>query len=97
MSHQVVITFDIDETKVTENAEREAGRQIAKDIVNKALGGSYYADSKLKGYVKDAVEELIKEHKDEIIEKAVKEVSIALSKTKSVREKIDAVVKETKE
>lgn len=97
MSHQVVITFDIDETKVTENAEREAGRQIAKDIIDKALGGSYYADSRLKGYVKDAVEELIKEHKDEIIERSVKEVSIALSRTKPVREKINAVTNEVKE
>ena len=27
MSHQVIITFDVDETQVAENAAKEAGRQ----------------------------------------------------------------------
>ena len=31
--HQVMITFDIDENQVQKNAEAEAGRQIAEQII----------------------------------------------------------------
>lgn len=88
MSHQVVITFDIDEAKVQENAEKEAGRQIAKEVKDRVFGNSYNADYRMRKMVEDIVKELLEPHKDEIIAQAVKEVAGNLHKTKAVKEKL---------
>ena len=88
MSHQIVLTFDIDENKVQENAEKEAGRQISKTIVDKAFGSSYYAESKLKEYVQDVLKEMLSENRQEIIDAAIAEMIKNLSKTKMVKEKL---------
>lgn len=88
MSHQVIITFDIDENVVQENAEKEAGRQISKIIVDKAFGSSYYAETKLKQYVQDVLKEMLSENRQEIIDAAIAEVVKTLSKTKAVKEKL---------
>ena len=42
MSHQIVLTFDLDETKVQENAEKEAGRQIAATLMKEVFPQRYY-------------------------------------------------------
>ena len=48
MSHQIVLTFDLDENKVQENAEIEAGRQIAKQVIEHGFGPAYNRDYLMK-------------------------------------------------
>ena len=88
MSHQVIITFDIDETKVQENAEKEAARQIVKEMIGN--GNAYYgaASIRIREYIKDILTEMLEPEKDEIIAEAVKEVVGNLHKTKAVKEKL---------
>lgn len=88
MSHQVLISFDIDENKVQENAEKEAARQIVKEMMGN--GNTYYgaASVRMREYIKDILAEIIAPEKDEIIAEAVKEVVGNLHKTKVVKEKL---------
>ena len=88
MSHQVLISFDIDENKVQENAEKEAGRQIAKEVKDRVFGDSYNADYRMRKMVESIVIELLEPQRDEIIAQAVKEVVGNLHKTKAVKEKL---------
>jgi len=90
MSHQVIITFDMDETKIQENAEKEAGRQIAKQVIDKAFGStlSYGRDGLMKRYVQDAVREMLESEKERIISEAIKEVVGTLGRSKAVKERL---------
>ena len=91
MSHQVIITFDMDETKVQEHAEKEAGRQIAKDITDAVLRGSTWnREDKLRSIEISALEEMLYDDKDKILEKAVKEVVANLHRTKKARELMES-------
>ena len=89
MSHQVVITFDIDENKVQENAEKEAGRQIASKVMQTAFG--YNPEARMRSYVQDIIKELLEKNKEEIISRAVKNVTDSLCRTKAVKEKMQEV------
>lgn len=86
---QVLINFDIDETKVQENAEKEAGRQIAREIMDRMFGKSYYTsrDAAIKKYLADEVRAYLEPYKSEIIEGAVKTLVNTLARTKKVKEK----------
>ena len=92
MSHQVIITFDIDESKVQEHAEKEAGRQIAREISDTILGtGTWDRRKHLHDMVVQAVEEiLLVDGKDKIVEEAVKEVVANLHRTKKARELMES-------
>lgn len=88
MSHQIVLTFDIDENQVQENAEKEAGRQIAKQVIDGAFGESYRRDLMMGKYVQNAIKEMLMPEKERIIADAIKEVVGTLGRTKLVREKL---------
>ena len=92
MSHQVIITFDMDESKIQEHAEKEAGRQIAREISDTILGtGTWDRKRNLHDMVVQAVEEiLLADGKDKIIEEAVKEVVANLHRTKKARELMES-------
>lgn len=88
MSHQIILTFDLDESKVAENAEKEAGRQIARTVVDEVFGKSYSSTNLMRQYVKDVVREMLEPEKDHIIAAAIKEVVENLHRTKVVKEKL---------
>lgn len=92
MSHQVIITFDMDETKIQEHAEKEAGRQIAKEITDKVVGNNQWdRERKLRAIVVDAVKDiLLTEGQDKLVEEAVKEVVGNLHRTKKARELMES-------
>lgn len=91
MSHQVIITFDMDENKVQEHAEKEAGRQIAKDITDTILGSnSWNREDKIRRIVISALEEMLSKDKDKILEAAIKEVVGNLHRTKKARELMES-------
>lgn len=87
MSHQLVITFDLDETKVQENAEKEAGRQIARQVIDEVFGHGYDAKNQMRKYVYRAIREILEQDKEEIVAGAINEVVGGLSRTKMVKEK----------
>ena len=86
MSHQIVITFDMDENKVQENAEKEAGRQLAKQIIDSAFGQSYSRERLLAQYVTEAIEAILEPERNRIVKEAIEELVSKLSKTKQVKE-----------
>lgn len=88
MSHQVIITFDMDEERIQENAEKEAGRQIARDVMGVVFGSNYNRESAVKRYVQQAIKEMLEPEKDAIIKEAVAQVVENLHRTKAVKEKI---------
>ena len=88
MSHQVVITFDIDENKVAENAEKEAGRQIAREVIEGAFGHAYNKDRLMREYVAGAILSLLETDKERIINEAVRNLTESLKRSKAVRDKI---------
>ena len=91
MSHQVIITFDLDENRITENAEKEAGRQIAKKIIETLNGNSYYVkDNGIRTLCRDVLKEMIGDEKDEIIAEAVHEIVGNLHRTKAVKEMLES-------
>lgn len=83
---QVLIDFNIDEQKVAENAEKEAGRLIASKVIDAAFGSYYNRDSAMRKYVESAVREILEPEKDKIINEAIKEVVANLHRTKAVKE-----------
>lgn len=100
MSHQVVITFDIDENKVIENAEKEAGRQIAQAVLKEVFGdtyiGSYTARRNASDFLAAEIMQLLRENKDEIVDRAVKEVCDSLRRSKAVKEKLQEALNDGK-
>ena len=98
MSHQVIITFDLDENKVRENAEKEAGRQIAKQVMSEICEGSWQGSINAKNlareYLRQEVVAVLKDYKDEIINEAIKNVFATVTKSKAVREKIERGLKD---
>lgn len=91
MSHQVIITFDIDENKISENAEKEAGRQIARQIIDKTFGSSYSSEPLMRRYVQKVISEMLEPNREQIIDDAIKEVVGNIHRTKAFKEKfVDA-------
>lgn len=88
MSHQVIITFDMDENKVAEYAEKEAGRQIANQVIDETFGNGYNRNGLLKAYVQRVIRELLEPEKEQIIAEAVKEVVGTLGRTKIARDRL---------
>lgn len=88
MSHQIVITFDLDENRVQENAEKEAGRQIARQVVDGAFGQNFNRDAVMARYVQNAIREMLMPEKERIIADAVKEVVGTLGRSKVVKERL---------
>lgn len=93
MSHQVIITFDLDENKVQENAEIEAGRQIARQVMSEICEGSWPGSINAKNlareFLRQEVVATLKDYKDEIISEAIKDVFSSVMKSKAVREKLE--------
>lgn len=88
MSHQVIITFDLDENKIQENAEKEAGRQIAKDVLMEAFGADYARRDLMRRYVCQAIKEMLEPYKDEIVKEAIWELVDSLRRTKMVKNNV---------
>ena len=95
MSHQVIITFDIDENKVQEHAEKEAGRQIAKDISESVFGKSYYNERHKEEFIQQAVQNIIEKEKDKIIAEAIKTAVSGLLRSKSFKDKLERALNDT--
>ena len=94
MSHQVIISFDVDETQIAENAAKEAGRQVAKDVLMEAFGASYERKELMRRYVYQAVKDIIDMDKDVLLREIVDGLVDSMRRTKMVRESLAKAVGE---
>lgn len=92
MSHQVIITFDLDENKVQEHAEKEAGRLIAKDISESVFNSGYYNNHRKEEFVQQAVKDIIEKEKDKIIAEAIKTAVSGLLRSKTFKDKLEGAL-----
>lgn len=88
MSHQIIISFDVDETAIKENAEREIARQVSSAILSSAFGNSYTREARMSNYVQKAIKELLELDRGQIINEAIKNVTDSLIRSKAVRERM---------
>lgn len=86
---QVLISFDINEEKIAENIEKEAGRRYADEVIKSTFGSSYSRESAMREYIKSVIREMLEPKKDEIIGDAISEVVGNLHRTKAVKEKLE--------
>lgn len=89
---QVLIDFHLDETKIQENAEREAASQIVREMFRGTYGGT--DKNAMRSYVVTAIKEILEPEKDEIVAEAVKEVVTNLHRTKAVKELLNDATKD---
>lgn len=98
MQHILNIAFDFDDNAIKEKVERDAFnevvRSLRKDIDNVLYldyGDRFYS---LKKLVSEKVDEIVREHKEDIIKAAAMEVANSIRRTKKCREVIDALLTE---
>lgn len=95
MNHQVMISFDVDDTTIAEKIADSAAKQVANKIIAECFepsnGYDYYNKAKrnMSTYVKSVVEDLLNDSKEEIINEAIVEVVKNLHRTKRVKEALE--------
>ena len=105
MQHIMQIAFDFDDERVrtvAENKIEQSMDNIIKDIVTDRIAPfttDYYSRSgktrdwsELDRMVKDHVNSIIDEHKDEIIQKAAEMLCESYKRTKAWKEKVSDVI-----
>ena len=97
MEHIVQFAIGVDDERIQKIMEESAAQQILDDIKEFSHGKTYYGDSlnstsvKLKEIFAEKISEYVKEHADEIVQLAVKEVAKNMMKTKKVKETLDKI------
>lgn len=100
MQHILNIAFDFDDNAIKEKVERDAFNEVVKKLredVNKSLLGEYWnrdATYNLRQLVSNKVDDIIREHKEDIIKAAAMEVANSIRRTKKCREVIEALLTE---
>lgn len=100
--YNVPVVLGIDEEKIAANIEKEAERKIfenlSKKVESEIFGNrGYYGTSPARDMAKVIIKELVNEHKDEIIQGAIKELAANMVKTKAVKEAIKKTIEENQE
>ena len=102
MEHILQFAVNIDDAHIQKLVEESAAKQITNDIKTFSHGTSYYGGDfnrepvKLKEIFQEEVSKCVKDHADEIISEAIKEVAKRMMASKKVKEAIDSVVGEDK-
>ena len=97
MEHIMNIAINFDDDRIREIVETKAAETIIKDIkqdiCNRLFNGGYgygrrntTSEDPLSEFSIDIIRSVINENKEQIIQKAVAEVSKSLMKTKAVKE-----------
>lgn len=103
MDHIVTFSVSVDDANIVkhieENAERNITEEIKQAVLLKLFSHSYYAtkiddvnSADLSGFAQNIFEEIIKEFKDDIIEKASNKLVAKMYKGKKVQEAIKDVL-----
>ena len=94
MSHQIIISFDVDENAIRENAEKEIARQVSNAILSSAFGTNYSRDFKMSHYVQAAIKEILDLNRGQIISEAIKNVTDSISRSKAVRDRLSEALED---
>lgn len=95
MEHIVQFAIGVDDEHIQKIMEETAAQQILDDIKEFSHGKTYYGNSlnsepvNLREIFAEKISEYVKEHADEVIELAVKEVAKNMMKTKKVKEALN--------
>jgi hypothetical protein len=99
MEHIVQFAIGIDDEtvrqRVLENAEKTIIKNIEDDVKKAIFEKQYYGtgiSNNVQTWVKNVVEHVIWEHKDQIVAGAIKELAANLSRTKVAREALKETV-----
>lgn len=93
MEHIVQFGITIDDNAIQNEIIRQAAKRVA-DKVDSITHRGYDGDSVLSKMAKTEIKKLIEDNKEEIINRAVKDLSANLTRTKAVREAVQKVVGE---
>lgn len=104
MEHIVQFAIGIDDNRIIEELERSAVKSIENDIKQTMIDrmfeknwGSVHANPRedaLSYWVKELVKNAILQHKDEIVEKAAKEVASSMKRSKAVKDAAERAVRD---
>lgn len=95
MNHQVMISFDVDDTTIAEKIADSAAKQVANKIIAECFepsnGYDYYNKAKrnMSDYVKSVVKDLLDEEHDKIVHDAIAETVKNIHRTKQVKEALE--------
>ena len=95
MQHIINIAFDFDDQTVKEKLEANAERQILDELkrdINSYMFGEYGYTGEIDIIATNLLQDFINDHKEEIIDSAVKKLAEKLARTKAVREKVNEVL-----
>lgn len=100
--YNVPVVLSIDEEKIAAQIEKEAERKILDKLnekIEREVFGDrgYYSTSPARDMAKVIIKELVNEHKDEIIQCAIKELAANMVKTKAVKEAVNKTIREVTE
>lgn len=97
MEHIVQFAVSVDDKRIQQIMEESASKQVMDDIKEFSHGKQYYGNKlndepkNLKEIFQEEIAKYIKEHADEVVAEAIREVSKNMMKTKKVKEAIDEV------
>lgn len=91
MEHILQFGVSIDDNAIQKIIEQKAAEKIAEEIKQATHGSNYYGKLNdkpklLEDFFKGSVDSIIKENKDEIIDKAIAELVKNLQKSKKIKE-----------
>lgn len=100
MEHIVQFAIGVDDERIQKIMEESAAQQVLNDIKEFSHGKSYYGNSlnsepvKLREIFAEKISEYVKEHADEVLELAIKEVAKNMTHTKKVKETLNKIAEE---
>lgn len=102
MEHILQFAVSIDDTSIEKLVIESATKQLANEIIDeakKSLGfanryGSPYLDEDGEGYgiAKDAIEKVVKEREDEIINRVIEKIADKTYRSKKYQKTLDSLV-----
>jgi len=104
MKHIVNIAFDFDDKKIAESIENQVYKEVVDNITTEVkkiiYKSSHYSRDKfdnpepLRCIVEGKVQDIMEEHKDQIIEMAASKLADSLKRSKAVKEAVGNVLTE---
>ena len=93
MEHLIQISIAMDDKTIAKQVENSLVTQIHKDIYQKYFEKDWKNDKGIDYICRARVKEFIEENRDEIITKAVEQITRSVLKTKAFKEKFEEIEK----
>ena len=93
MEHILQFGINIDDNRIIQLCEEKAVQSVMNEVEKKANRRSGWDDTYLENLFAESVKKVVEEHKDEIIEKAVKKAVERFTSSKKFKEMMGEVGK----